>query len=86
MVQPCVDCCPGQAIYRKTKILEDGYPQFIDREKCAPAFSKNCSQCISSYLFIWGNYYGIKESYLEHKEKRKKSIDLIIEAVNPNQR
>lgn len=59
----CVKTCPGKAIFEQTKILEDGYPQFIDREKCAPAFSKNCSQCISSCPFFHGNYEDIKKSF-----------------------
>ncbi|WP_340066908.1 hypothetical protein [Ascidiimonas aurantiaca] len=59
----CVRSCPGNAIYEKTKILDDGYPQFIDREKCAPHFSKNCSRCISSCPFFYGNYEEIKKRY-----------------------
>ncbi len=63
----CVQKCPGQAIFEKTKILDDGYPQFIEREKCAPHFSKNCSQCISACPFIYGNYNKIKSSYYEKR-------------------
>ncbi len=65
----CVDSCPGKAIYRKTKILDDGYPQFIDREKCAPEFSKNCSKCISTCPFVMGNYHKIKETFFMHQGK-----------------
>ncbi|MGD1840044.1 MAG: hypothetical protein ACFB0B_03990 [Thermonemataceae bacterium] len=59
----CVKNCPGKAIYEETKIMKDGYPKFIDAEKCAPFFSKNCSKCISNCPFIMGNYYKIKETY-----------------------
>ena len=59
----CVKSCPGKAIHEKTKILDDGYPEFIEREKCAPAFSKNCSICISSCPFFNGNYEKIKLTY-----------------------
>lgn len=65
----CVEKCPGKAIFKQTKTLEDGYPQFIDREKCAPHFSKNCSQCISSCPFIHGNYEHIKTSYFRKEIK-----------------
>ncbi|GAA4836752.1 hypothetical protein GCM10023331_22450 [Algivirga pacifica] len=61
----CVETCPGKAIYKETKILEDGYPQFIDREQCAPHFSKNCSQCISSCPFIHGRYQNIKTAFIQ---------------------
>ncbi|KAB2807710.1 epoxyqueuosine reductase [Phaeocystidibacter luteus] len=64
----CVHKCPGDAIFEETKTLEDGYPQFIDREKCAPHFSKNCSQCISSCPFIHGHYNKIKETFERHHE------------------
>lgn len=59
----CVNICPGQAIFKNTKHLDDGYPQFIDREKCAPPFSKNCSQCISTCPFFHGHYDKIKTAF-----------------------
>ena len=67
----CVKKCPGEAIYMHTRILEDGYPQFIDREKCALPFSKNCCSCIKECPFIHGNYEKIKKKFdLPHKNQR----------------
>ncbi len=63
----CVKHCPGNAILSETKTLEDGYPQFIEREKCAPHFSKNCCACIASCPFILGNYEKIKNKFLKPK-------------------
>ena len=62
----CVEVCPGSAIFKETKVLSDGDPLFIDREKCAPIFSKNCAQCISSCPFFHGNYEKIKAAYEKH--------------------
>ncbi len=72
----CVRSCPGNAIYEQTKILDDGYPKFIDSEKCALEFSKNCSKCISSCPFIMGNYYKIKVTYERHKNNGKRVTEL----------
>ncbi|MCG8701876.1 MAG: hypothetical protein MI922_27730, partial [Bacteroidales bacterium] len=66
----CVKRCPGKAIYPKTKILDDGYPKYIDREKCAPPFSKNCCTCIFSCPFINGNYDKIKLAYNTNKKEK----------------
>lgn len=68
----CVDKCPGKAIYRETKMLEDEFPLFIDKEKCAPEFSKNCSQCISTCPFFYGNYNKVKERFDAHQKSGKK--------------
>ena len=65
----CVEACPAQAIYEQTRTLEDGYPQFIDMEKCAPEFSKNCSRCISSCPFINGNYHKMKQTFERQKNE-----------------
>ncbi|MEM8651452.1 MAG: [Fe-S]-binding protein [Pseudomonadota bacterium] len=59
----CIRQCPGQAIYEQTQTLEDGYPVYIEREKCAPYFSKNCCTCIATCPFIHGNYDKIKANY-----------------------
>ncbi len=59
----CVRKCPGDAILKETKILDDGYPQYIKREKCAPAFSRNCCTCIAVCPFINGNYSKIKQAF-----------------------
>lgn len=66
----CVKHCPGQAIYEQTRTLNDGYPEYIDREKCAPHFSKNCSTCITVCPFINGNYNKMKLAF-EKKRKNK---------------
>ena len=65
----CVKSCPGKAIYKETRILNDGFPQFIEREKCAPPFSNNCCICISSCPFFTGNYDQIKKSFEKRKSK-----------------
>lgn len=59
----CVRHCPGQAILEQTLTLDDGYPMYIEREKCAPYFSKNCCTCIATCPFIYGNYDKIKAGY-----------------------
>ena len=64
----CVRSCPGSAILDETVIHEDGYPVFIEREKCAPHFSKNCSKCISVCPFITGNYQSIKDTYFKKNQ------------------
>ncbi|MCB0844000.1 MAG: [Fe-S]-binding protein [Bacteroidetes bacterium] len=73
----CIKKCPGQAIYEETKTLEDGYPQFIDREKCAPAFSKNCSICISSCPFFNGKYDHIKKIF----DRRNRMDEPVLMAI-----
>ena len=65
----CVKHCPGGAIFMETKILEDGYPKYIEREKCAPHFSANCCTCITSCPFINGKYDKIKERFLSKNKK-----------------
>lgn len=67
----CVKICPGNAIYKTPATLDDGYPKFIDAEKCAPSFSKNCSKCISACPFIMGNYHKIKETFLNKNRVNK---------------
>ncbi len=69
----CVRSCPGNAIYETTKTLEDGYPQFIEREKCAPFFSKNCSRCVSACPFFHGNYDKVKKRYVQQLEEDESS-------------
>ncbi len=59
----CVKKCPGSAILEETVSLDDGYPQYLEREKCAPHFSKNCCTCIAVCPFINGNYSKIKKSF-----------------------
>lgn len=61
----CVNSCPGKAILKETKILEDGYPQYIEREKCALPFSENCCTCIKTCPIIHGNYDKIKHTFLK---------------------
>lgn len=62
----CVHSCPGKAIFEQTKVLDDGFPLYIDKEKCAPEFSKNCSRCISTCPFFFGHYESIKHTYEKH--------------------
>ncbi|MCT4613466.1 MAG: 4Fe-4S binding protein [Marinifilaceae bacterium] len=59
----CVDKCPGNAILKQTRIESDGHPTYINREKCAPMFSKNCCTCIAVCPFINGNYQLIKKAF-----------------------
>lgn len=59
----CVKKCPGSAILVQTKIDSDGHPNFIEREKCAPYFSRNCCTCIAVCPFINGNYDKIKQTF-----------------------
>lgn len=80
----CVKSCPANAIYEETKILEDGYPAFIDREKCAPIFSKGCTKCVSVCPFIMGNYDRIKATFEKHKNQET-SIDMTEHAVLQNE-
>ena len=49
----------------QTQTLDDGYPVYIEREKCAPHFSYNCCKCISACPFINGNYEKIKAKHLK---------------------
>ena len=44
----CVDKCPVDAIYKETRNLADGGPEFIDHTKCAVPFSieNGCTLCI----------------------------------------
>lgn len=65
----CVKTCPGKAILKVTKFLADGYPQYIEREKCALPFSENCCTCINSCPFIHGNYDKIKSAFQKNKEQ-----------------
>ena len=69
----CVRQCPGGAIYEKPTFLADGTRVFLEREKCAPAFSAGCSICISACPFTKGHYDRIKDAYFrslndEHEE------------------
>lgn len=66
----CIDTCPGKAIFRETKVLNDGFPLYIDKEKCAPEFSKNCSRCISTCPFFHGQYQKIKETFEQHQKEK----------------
>lgn len=66
----CIDTCPGKAIFRETKVLDDGFPMYIDKEKCAPEFSKNCSRCISTCPFFHGQYQKIKETFEQHQKEK----------------
>ena len=61
----CIKHCPGKAIRKETQTLSDGYPQYIEREKCAPYFSKNCATCIAECPFINGNYDKIKNAFFK---------------------
>lgn len=73
----CIRECPGQAIYEQTLTLDDGYPVYVEREKCAPYFSKNCCTCIAACPFINGNYDKIKANYED-----KLSLEIASEIQN----
>lgn len=59
----CVSQCPGNAIYKETKIFEDGSKQCIDYKKCAVPFSNEngCTMCIKECVFFKGDYDKIKK-------------------------
>jgi epoxyqueuosine reductase len=73
----CVNKCPAKAIYKDTRIFEDGTKQCIDYKKCAVPFSKNrgCTVCIKECTFFKGDYIKIKSAFLKKMEvDRQKSI------------
>lgn len=63
----CVKKCPANAIYKETKVFEDGTKQCIDYKKCAVPFSNNnaCTICIKECLFFKADYEKIKEKFIE---------------------
>jgi epoxyqueuosine reductase len=65
----CVKKCPGGAIYKETKIFDDGSKQCIDYKKCAVPFSRNkgCTVCIKECTFFKGDYQKIKKNFLKEK-------------------
>jgi len=67
----CVKKCPGNAIYKNTKIFEDGSKQCIDYKKCAVPFSRNrgCTVCVKECTFFKGDYEIIKQSFLKQKDR-----------------
>jgi ferredoxin len=65
----CVNKCPGNAIYKETKVFEDGSKECIDFKKCAVPFSidHGCTVCIKECVFFKGDYYKIKKNFVEDK-------------------
>ena len=61
----CVAKCPGGAIYKSTKVFEDGSQQHIDYQKCAIPFSESmgCSVCIKECTFFRSDYEKIEERF-----------------------
>lgn len=70
----CVDKCPANAIYKDTKIYEDGNEKHIDYKKCAISFSKNngCSVCLKECLFFKNDY---DKLYTAYKIRRDKFVE-----------
>ena len=62
----CVKKCPGNAIYKDTKIFEDGTKQCIDYVKCAVPFSTNngCTVCVKECTFFRNDYDKIKRNFI----------------------
>lgn len=60
----CIKKCPGGAIYRDTKVLDDNSKQYIDYKKCAVPFSQSmgCSVCIKECVFFMTDYEKIKKN------------------------
>ena len=69
----CVRKCPANAIYKETKVLEDGTKEHIDYKKCAIPFSANngCTICIKECIFFKNNYDKIKEAFFAKKKEGK---------------
>jgi epoxyqueuosine reductase QueG len=65
----CVEKCPGGAVHAEPFLLADGTRAYIEREKCAPAFSDGCSVCISCCPFTGGQYGRIHEAWLRQHEQ-----------------
>jgi epoxyqueuosine reductase QueG len=57
------------AIYKETKVFEDGSKECIDFKKCAVPFSidHGCTVCIKECVFFKGDYYKIKKNFVEDK-------------------
>jgi epoxyqueuosine reductase QueG len=62
--------CPGQAIYKDTKVFSDKTEQHIDYRKCAMPFSNDygCTICIKKCTFFSANYDEIKEKFFAKKK------------------
>lgn len=62
----CVRKCPANAIFKNTKVFEDGSRQHIDYKKCAVPFSDNmgCSICIKECVLFKNNYGKVKREFL----------------------
>ena len=63
----CVGKCPGEAIYKDTKVFDDGTEEHIDYKKCAMPFSMNhgCTICVKECTFFKGDYDKIKRNFLK---------------------
>lgn len=72
----CVEKCPANAIYKETKRLDDGGPEFIDHSLCAVPFSNDngCTLCIKYCPFSYGNYEKIKAIFETKQQKGRKEV------------
>ncbi|MEO0601833.1 MAG: 4Fe-4S dicluster domain-containing protein [Myxococcota bacterium] len=73
----CVRACPGGAIHETPRYRSadrGGGRVFIEREKCAPAFSEGCSRCITSCPFVSGRYDRIREVYERRQARRAERV------------
>ncbi|MBL6980794.1 MAG: 4Fe-4S binding protein, partial [Anaerolineales bacterium] len=66
----CIEKCPVNAIYTKTKTHADGGPIFIDHTLCADPFSNDngCTLCIKYCPFSYANYDRMKEKFEAEKQ------------------
>lgn len=61
----CVKKCPSGAIYKETKIFDDGSKECIDYKKCAVPFANHygCTVCVKECVFYKNDYNKIKEGF-----------------------
>lgn len=69
----CIEKCPADAIFEKTKVHADEGPLFIDHTKCAGPFSNDngCSLCIKHCPFSYADYDLLKEKFQEKQHKKQ---------------
>lgn len=75
----CIQHCPADAIYTKTRTAADGGPIFIDHTLCADPFSNDngCTLCIKYCPFSYGDYEELKakfESGTIHHNRQRTAI------------
>ena len=65
---------PGDAIYKDTRVFEDGSQQHINYCKCAMPFSEpmECSVCIKECTFFRIDYDKIEAKFIKSRQSSKK--------------